>query len=212
MRAAVILAGGFGTRFGDSDKATAPVAGRPMLRWVVEAVAPGVDDLVVNARRDQRERIAAALGGLDADYAFAADPVPDRGPLAGMATGLGATDAEASLVVACDMPLVDPAFVEALFDRIGDADAAVPVERGGDETWLQPLQAVYRTRKTAAVATAALEAGIDSPIGALERLRVERVDPADVPGVDAAWTLRNVNTEAERREVAGRLRRRASSA
>jgi len=46
--------------------------------------------------------------------------------MAGIATGLNAADAEYAFVVACDMPFVDPEFVDYLFERAQRHDAAVP--------------------------------------------------------------------------------------
>ncbi|MFB6069741.1 MAG: molybdenum cofactor guanylyltransferase [Halanaeroarchaeum sp.] len=205
MKAAVILAGGYGTRFGGPEKAVVDVAGRPMISRVLEAVGPVVDEVVVNAREDQREAIDAALSGGDTPYRYALDEVPDRGPLAGIATGLSATEAEYSLVVACDMPLVDPAFVAHLFERAAGHDAAIPVQRRGGSDWPQPLQAVYRTTRMQAVARESLAEGLDSPLDAIERLGFVPVSIGEAPdGVDGT-TLWNVNTREELRDVERRL-------
>jgi len=83
-RSAVVLAGGYSTRFGDADKATASLDGEPLVRRVVERVAPAVDEVVVNCRAEQRTPIGQALDGLN--YRFAVDPVPDGGPVAGVRT------------------------------------------------------------------------------------------------------------------------------
>ncbi|AKH97693.1 molybdenum cofactor guanylyltransferase [Halanaeroarchaeum sulfurireducens] len=198
MKGAVVLAGGFSTRFGDADKAVADVAGEPMIRRVVSTVAPLVDDIVVNVRTDQRRSIETALADLDVQYGFAFDDVPDRGPLAGMVVGLERSAAEYTLVVACDMPFVDRKFVETLFERANGTEAAIPVERGEDGEWLQPLQAVYETDRTLRVTSEALEDGIESPATAVGRLSFDAVP---VSGDGERWSLRNVNTPADRREA-----------
>ncbi|MFB6125022.1 MAG: molybdenum cofactor guanylyltransferase [Halanaeroarchaeum sp.] len=203
MRAAVIVAGGYGTRFDGRDKAVAAVGGVPMIRRVADAVASLVDDVVVNLRDDQRAAIETALEGLSVPVTYAVDPVPDRGPLAGIATGLAATDAEYALVVACDMPLVDPDFVEYLFEQAAGRDGAVPVERGDDREWVQPLQAVYRVDAALAAARESMDAGASRPLDAIADLDVHRVDVADTPG--GAATLDNVNTRAQLRDVERRL-------
>ena len=48
MRASLVLAGGRSTRFGDSDKAVAELAGTPMIRRVVDRVAGVVSEVVIN--------------------------------------------------------------------------------------------------------------------------------------------------------------------
>lgn len=200
MQGAVVLAGGYGTRFGDGDKAVASVAGVPMISRVVSRVAPIVDEVIVNARVDQREAIDAALDG-QFSYRFAFDETPDRGPLAGISTGLAAVDASYSLVVACDMPFVDSTFVETLFDRAAMNEAAIPLERGDTGVWLQPLQAVYETEPMAEAAERALEDGIDRPVEVVAALQYEAVPVSVGTSPEAGRTLRNVNTPAELREA-----------
>ena len=90
-RAGVVVAGGRSTRMGDREKAVVEVAGRPLVARVAEALSAVADELVVNCRPDQRDAIATALQGHDP--VFAIDEDPDRGPVAGIATGLGATTA-----------------------------------------------------------------------------------------------------------------------
>lgn len=205
VKSAVILAGGYATRFGGRDKAVAPVAGTPMIRRVVDAVGPLVDDVVVNARTDQQAAINDALDGCRFDYRYAFDAVPDRGPLYGIATGLAVVETEYALVVACDMPFVNPRFVEHLFERAVGHDAAIPVERTDGGEWLQPLQAVYRAETMARVASVALEDGLESPQSAIAGLDYVTVQATDVPDHLGGWTLRNVNTRAELVEAERRL-------
>lgn len=200
MHGAVVLAGGYGTRFGDGEKAVASVAGVPMIRRVVSRIAPVVDEIVVNARADQREAIQSAIGDRFS-YRFAFDETPDRGPLAGMSTGLAAAEASHTLVVACDMPFVDNRFVETLFDRALMNEAAIPLERDGKGVWLQPLQAVYETEAMAEAAATALEDGVQRPMEAIDALDYETVPVSVGPSPEAGMTLRNVNTAAELREA-----------
>ncbi|MFC7071208.1 molybdenum cofactor guanylyltransferase [Halobaculum lipolyticum] len=140
--ALVVVAGGRSRRLDGCDKAVAEVAGRPMIAHTVDRLASAVERTVVNCREDQRAAIADALPA--PTVRFAIDPVPDAGPVAGMATGLAAADeagADRAVVVGCDMPGLDAAVVSALATRLhGDVDAVVPVADGRR----QPLGAVYR--------------------------------------------------------------------
>ena len=131
MGAGLIIAGGRSTRFGDRDKAVADLAGTPMIRRVADRIGRVVDELVVNCRVDQIDAIEAALAGADPAPAFAPDERPDEGPMAGIATGLAALNAEYALVVACDMPLVDPTFIEYLFERASGRRGACRRRRPG---------------------------------------------------------------------------------
>jgi len=98
-----ILAGGRARRMGGADKGLLEVGGRPMIEWVIEALVPQVDGLVINANRNG-ERYAA--------YGFpvVADGMPDyQGPLAGFAAAMDHLGGVGSiLTVPCDSPTVPP--------------------------------------------------------------------------------------------------------
>jgi molybdopterin-guanine dinucleotide biosynthesis protein A len=156
-RAGIVLAGGRSTRFEGGDKATARLAGTPLLRHVVDAVAPVVDEVLVSCRAEQTERLAAALGGHGGS--FVADPIDDDGPVAGLRTALRSTDRLTAVVVACDTPLLPSAFLGHLLDRVeGSTTASVVVRTDGRR---RPLPAAVNVRAAAAACTEALDAGGD---------------------------------------------------
>ncbi|WP_160133885.1 molybdenum cofactor guanylyltransferase [Halococcus salsus] len=197
MRAGVILAGGFSTRFGETDKVLADVAGVPMVRRVATRLDGVVDELVVNCRAAQVDGIERALSGTTVE--FAVDPTPDEGPLAGIRTGLTATDATYAAVVAADMPLVDPGFVSFLFERARGHDAAVPRWEGR----LQPTHAVYRRAAMVEAATWALANGDRRLVSAFSTLDHVVVGEATARERGAGGTFTNVNTREELRRVTG---------
>ena len=199
-RTAVVLAGGRSTRFGDEDKAVADLAGAPMIRRVVDRVSPSVDAVVINCRTAQREAIAAALDGAAVAVTFAEDDYPDEGPMAGMATGLRAVESEYAFVVACDMPFVDPGFVDYLFECAAGRDAAVP----RPDQWFETTHAVYRATAMAAACETALDAGEDRIVAPLFDLDFVVVDAEAVREHGHPRTFENCNTredfvDAERR-------------
>lgn len=155
MAAGLIVAGGRSTRFADRDKAVVELAGTPMIRRVADRVESPIDELVVNCRRAQRDDIEGALVGYDRPVRIAVDEDPDRGPMAGIRTGLDAVNETYAFVVAYDMPFVRPDLVDHLFDRARGRDAAVP--KLGE--WFQTTHAVYRAEQMAAACDAALERG-----------------------------------------------------
>jgi molybdopterin-guanine dinucleotide biosynthesis protein A len=109
-----------------------------MLERVLDAVAPAVDEVVVNCRPGQHERVHGLLDGRTGART-AVDTAPDSGPLVGLATGLAATDADRVLGVPCDRPALVTPLVEFLFETARDAVGAVPHVDG----YPQPLCAVY---------------------------------------------------------------------
>jgi molybdopterin-guanine dinucleotide biosynthesis protein A len=77
-----ILAGGLARRMGGGDKGLIRVGGEPMLRHVIERLAPQVDAMMLNANGDPTR-----FG--DFGLPVSADPVAGHpGPLAGVLAGL----------------------------------------------------------------------------------------------------------------------------
>lgn len=96
--AAVILAGGRGLRMGGADKGMLNYQGHPLIEWVLAALTPQVDPLVISANRNLEAY--AAYG-----YRVLPDTLPDYpGPLAGVLAALDAVDADWLLVAPCDTP------------------------------------------------------------------------------------------------------------
>jgi molybdopterin-guanine dinucleotide biosynthesis protein A len=67
------------------------------------------------------------------------DPVPERGPLAGLLAALVASQGRPALLLGVDLPLVGPDLLTRLLGQLRGADAAVPLSPRGPE----PLCAVY---------------------------------------------------------------------
>lgn len=200
MRTGVVVAGGRSTRFGGRDKAFADLAGTPMIRHVADRLDSAVDALVVNCREDQVDAIGAALDGHDS-VTVATDDRPDEGPVAGVAAGLDAVESEYTAVVACDMPLIEPAFVDHLFERARGRDAAVP----RPDEWLQPTQAVYRTEPTRRACRSALARGERRLRDVVAELEHAVVGREEIRRHGSLASLENVNTPAELAAVAARL-------
>lgn len=94
---AVILAGGRATRMGGDDKGWVPLAGRPLIEHVLARVRPQVDEVLINANRNQAryQRLAPVICDESDDY---------LGPLAGMRAGINAARHDWVLFVPCDGP------------------------------------------------------------------------------------------------------------
>ncbi len=200
MAAGVVVAGGRSTRFGEPDKALADLAGVPMVRRVADRIAPAIDALVLNCRADQREGLADALAGYDHPVSFAVDPEPDRGPMAGIRTGLRAAESEYAAVVACDMPFVDPALVAHLFERAAGRDGAVPRLDG----YFEPIHAVYRADAMAAACDRALERGDRRIVAPFEDLEIAAVEGEELARF-AGDSFENVNTREALADAAERV-------
>jgi molybdopterin-guanine dinucleotide biosynthesis protein A len=123
--AAIVLAGGRSSRFG-RDKLAEEIDGQTMLERAIGAVRPVVDEVLVVVAPDAMPTLPDGVRPVHDDHAF-------EGPLAGVATGLGATDADLVLVVAGDMPWMVSAILARLLRRLEEPGvAAVVLETAGD--------------------------------------------------------------------------------
>ena len=105
LTAALILAGGQGTRLGGVDKAFVTLAGRPLLEHLLARLQPQVAAIAISANGDPARFAAHCLPVL-ADVGFAG-----KGPLAGIAAGLAwaaAQGATALLSLPVDTPFIPP--------------------------------------------------------------------------------------------------------
>lgn len=142
---AFILAGGRSTRMG-ADKAFLDWHGRPLIEHAL-TLACGVAESV---------RIVGSRKKFGTDKDVIEDAFPGCGPLAGIHAGLAASASELNLILAVDMPFVEPRFLEYLATeaRAGSAIVTLPRVAG---RW-QPLCAIYR-RAFLAPAETALRVG-----------------------------------------------------
>jgi molybdopterin-guanine dinucleotide biosynthesis protein A len=121
--------------------------------------------------------------------------------MAGIRTGLRDVDADYAVVVACDMPFVDPAFVAHLRERAAGHDAAVP--RVGK--WFQPTHAVYRAERMADACDRALERDERRIVAPLEELEYVVVEGEEVRERASERTFESVDTRADLAEAEAHL-------
>jgi molybdopterin-guanine dinucleotide biosynthesis protein A len=186
MIGGIILCGGLSRRMGRS-KVWLPFGPEVMLQRVVRILSEVVGPIVVVAALDQD------LPRLAGSVVIVRDPIVNRGPLQGLATGLKALSLECELayVTATDSPFLAPSWVTRLAELIGEADLAIPDVDGR----LHPLAAIYRCSTALAASECLLAEGRSRLLDVLERLRTIRVDTLDLAEVDPTLaTLRNLNT------------------
>lgn len=203
MRSGVIVAGGRSTRFDRTDKVVASLDGTPLIRRVADRVAPVVDEVVVNCRREQRPAIDGAVDGIDERVRFAVDEEPDQGPMVGIRNGLREATGAYAFVVAADMPFVSPDLVEFLFEAANGHDAAVPRT---DDGWYQTMHAVYHVEGMRRACDAAIDAGERKILAPLDRLGdVVDVSESSIERVASTDSFENLNTRAAFDAAADRL-------
>ncbi|MEO5349559.1 MAG: molybdenum cofactor guanylyltransferase [Magnetococcus sp. YQC-3] len=118
----LVLAGGLSRRMGAGvEKALLPLAGRPLLRHVLERLSPQVDRLVISANGDPARFLP-----------FALPVVADLrnqwlGPLAGVEAAFARTDAEWLLSVAVDLPFLPTDLAEKMQEPLHTLAEPLPV-------------------------------------------------------------------------------------
>lgn len=183
----VVQAGGESSRMGQ-DKALAPFLGVPLIQRVLTRVSHLADQVVVTTNNP------AAYEFLEVP--LVRDLLPGRGALGGLYTALDAASNPIVMVVACDMPFVNPDLLiaaHALLEKTR-ADAVIPQTRGGSE----PFHAVYRRDTCLTALQAAIQADkwrVNSWFGAV---KIRYMSETEIRALDpnglAFW---NVNTPAE---------------
>ena len=186
--AGIVLCGGRSSRMG-RPKAWLPFGEETMLERVVRTLQDLVSPVVVVAAPDQE------VPPLAADVCIVRDEQEGLGPLAGLAAGLTALKgiAEAAYASSCDVPLLKPAFVRAVIDRLDDFDLVIPREDG----YHHPLAAVYRTA-LGETCTKLLTQERRRPLDLVRTSRSCEIDVHELRSVDPdLHSLCNANTPEE---------------
>ena len=187
----VILAGGKARRMNGEDKGLITLQGKPLIDYIVAALAPQVGNTIINANRNPAQYGACGLP-------VVADMLDDYlGPLVGMATGMHNTDKTYIVTVPCDSPFIPATLVETLYRALHDQQADISVAHDG--TRMQPVFAMLRCTLLPDL-LAYLDGGgrkIDSWYG---QQRFALADFSDSPD-----TFMNLNTPEDRIALENRI-------
>lgn len=184
MWSGIVLAGGNSNRMG-RDKRFLTVHAQPLVVWVIERLRAFVDEVIV-ATLDP-----AMLDGIEARVVT--DVYPGQGVLAGLHAGLAAAHSEWAVVVAGDMPFLNPPLFRAMMRLAEDSEADIIVPQWHSE--LEPLHALYRPSACAPAAEAALRAGKRRIVAFYPDVRVHIVPQDDIARWDPEGrSFFNVNT------------------
>lgn len=181
-----INAGGKSSRMG-TDKAFVKLADKPLIQHVIERTANlGQSEtiLIVNRPDDY-----AQLG-----LPMYTDVQPDKGSLGGIYTALTYAQNPFTLVVACDMPFVNPDLLQFMMSKVSDSvDIVVPRVDG----YPQGLHAIYGKTCLTPIEEQ-LNANRLKIIRFFDQMRVCYLDEADYVAYDPdGQSFANVNTPEE---------------
>ena len=148
MVVAAILAGGKSRRMGQ-DKAFVKIDGVFMIEKVLDVITPLISQTVIIANNPEAYRRFS--------LPVYADTITGMGPLSGLHTAFEKTGAEKILLVACDMPHINPDIVRYLIEYDEWKEEALIPFAGGRE---QGLLALYKRSAIDKVANDILQKAI----------------------------------------------------
>ena len=129
------------------------------------------------------------------------DIFPERGPLAGIHAALMHTATDLNLVLAVDLPFMQPSFLSYLCDRAAQTQAAVIVPRAA-RGW-QPLCAVYR-KEFLPLAQEALADERNKIDSLFTKITVEPIEEPEIRRAGFSLDIfRNINTREQLAAGAG---------
>jgi len=196
-RTCIILAGGSSERLG-CDKCLMDLAGKPLIKHVYDRVKGYVDEVLVVVSSDEQRKIYSRL--FPPGVKVLIDFNDGRCPLIGALTGFMKAEGVYSVLIPCDTPFISGDVIELLFEAAFNVNASIPRWPNG---YIEPLQAVYRTRpalKAAEIAFRNGERRMQSMISRLRRVRyistivLKEFDPR-------LLSLFNVNTPLDLRRA-----------
>ena len=170
-RGIIVLAGGLGLRMGGKNKPLIKLKDKTMIEHVVGKALKVSKNIGISINKNQNPKFFKKI--------FPSLPVwkdefSGGGPLAGIVTGIKKLNAEYVAVLSCDTPFVNPEVLRYLFKKVEGFDAAVPIWPNG---FLEPLQAVYKTKSFLPLAKDALKKSSFSIFKIIKKLK----NPLHVP-------------------------------
>ena len=200
-KSAIILAGGFSSRLGQ-DKGLLQLAGRPLVRHVLDKLGRVIDEkMVIVSSKAQAEKYAKVVGS---DVSIVVDSADLHCPLVGALVGLEKTRSEHALLLPCDNPFVCKDVISLLFELCINKNAVIPKWPNG---YIEPLQAVYSTKPAMEAAKNALSEGKMNMQSMVDKLRgIRYVSTLVLEQLDPEFrTFFNVNSPLDLRKAENML-------
>lgn len=170
-RGIIVLAGGLGLRMGGKNKSLIKLKDKTMIEHVVEKALKVSKNIGISIKKNQNPK---TLKKIFPNLPIWRDESFKDGPLTGIITGMKKLNAKYVIVLSCDTPFVNPEVLRYLFKKVRGFDAAIPVWPNG---FLEPLQAVYKTKSFLPLAIDALKKSDFSIFNVVKKLR----DPLFIP-------------------------------
>ena len=136
----MILAGGKARRMGGQDKGLIEINGKVMIQYVLDALKPQVNGILINANRNVSEY--EKFG-----YPVICDQLEDyQGPLAGIAAAMDAAQTKYICTCPCDGPLIAKNLVTRLSYALNSTEEDINIAVAHDGQRLQPVYALINCK------------------------------------------------------------------
>jgi len=131
---AAILLGGQNSRMSGRNKAFVKFGSCSVIEHMMLVLSPLFDDILFISNTDHEQYSSFE------NVRIISDIIPVKGALAGIHTSVASSVHEHCLVLACDLPLIDGAYIKNLFQKVSESHyAVVPLHSEG----IEPLHAFY---------------------------------------------------------------------
>jgi len=196
QRAVLILAGGKSVRM-KQDKALLDFLGQPLILRMIDKVRPLADELMVSISK--RQNLKQFRNLLPKEVRLVQDLYEDQAPMIGIYSGMHELTAPLTALLSCDLPFVNPDILKYLFDLCQGYEAVAPRWPNGI---IEPLHAIYRTRRAEMLAKANCEARRYKNLALLEGLNTLYVPTEELRRYDPELlSLISINTPEQYKEA-----------
>jgi molybdopterin-guanine dinucleotide biosynthesis protein A len=114
----IILAGGKSSRM-QEDKGLMLLDEKPMMQYAIDLLKPIVDEIIIVSNNNEYNKFGPSV------YP---DLVKDKGPLAGLYTGLYYSTSETNIVLSCDVPYVSEDLISFLKSEHQQNQITIPIK------------------------------------------------------------------------------------
>lgn len=126
---AIILAGGKSSRMG-FDKQFLKIENRRLMNSIINQLKEEFDEIIIVTNKPENY--------LGLSHKIAVDEIKDKGPLGGIHAGLKIASSQYALVMACDMPNVNMAYIRYMMENLGQHGCTT---KFGE--WIEPFCSFY---------------------------------------------------------------------
>lgn len=178
----IILAGGKSSRMG-REKGLVEFEGKPMVHYPLELLSTITTDIVLVANDKGYAGITSKV---------VKDEFHEKGPLAGLITGLRNSEFDHSIVLPCDMPNIAPALIAWMLKQ-QPIESALVLKVGGR---IHPLIGVYR-KSQLPILEEMLSQNELRMMDVVSRIKARILSPEiEMEGFSEDW-LRNYNSPSD---------------